>query len=356
MTARGSNGRTPAQWEEVGKAAILDLLAEKFVVPWAEAEARISARGWKEFPKVQPVQLGGARRLLREDGRIVEDISRHQPPVHLIRLEYPEGDKRRLQRLAGSKRKLYRKYLAWAGDHVVCGKHGERVVLESMQSAASDADLYVPHQATGSVSEVKGIPIARGPVDAFAHIMDRSTARETAVMLIEVKNINTWIYPQAPELWQLLVKAAALATAMSVVPVLVCVRYAYLAQRMASDLGFFLCAMRGQVFSPTISAKEFTRVADEFALLMLQHEGAFEPITAFLRSTLRRSPPMSLPAGEEIEWFQRQVERFRVIAPVVLNHSVLAEDLNTDTRRRVFASFAANALGACGWPTSRGWS
>src|SRR5947209_4048010 len=141
MTAAGSNGRSRAEWEEVGKSAILDLLAEKFVVPWAEAEARISARGWREFPKVQPVQLGGARRQLREEGRIVEDVSKHRPPVHLIRLEYPEGEVRRLQRLAGSKRKLYRKYLAWVGDQALCGRHGERVVLDSMQLAASDAGL-----------------------------------------------------------------------------------------------------------------------------------------------------------------------------------------------------------------------
>jgi hypothetical protein len=352
----GPNGRTAAEWEELGKSALLDLLAEKFVVPWAEAEARISVRGWKDFDKVQPVQLGGARRSLREEGRIVEDISSQRPPVHLIRLEYPPGEKRRLERLTGSKRKLYRKYLSWAGDQVVCGKHGERVVFDSLTSAASDAGLYVPQQTPGAVAAVRGVPIARGPADGLAHVMDRQTALEVAVLLIEVKNINTWIYPRAPELWQLLVKAATLATTTPVVPLLLCVRYAYLAQRMAADIGFFLCAMRDQIFSPSIDADEFASVAEEFGLLMVQHAGPSEPITSFLRSTLRRSPPMSPPYGEDIEWCRRQAERFQVIAPVILDHSVLAEDLNVDTRRQVFRSFATNAVHACTWETLRGWS
>jgi hypothetical protein len=268
---------------------------------------------------------------------------------------YPRGRKRELERLEGARRKLYRKYLGWAGDQVLCGKHGERVVLASLQAAASDAELYVPRQTPGSVSDVKGIAIARGPVDAIAHIMERETVREAAVMLIEVKNINGWIYPSSGELWQLLIKAAELATSMPVVPVLVCVRYAFTTQNMAMDLGFFLCAMRDQLFSPAIDTDDFNTVAEEFGLLMVQHDGPLDPITTFLRSTLRRSPPLSLPV-EEVEWFRRQAARFQLIAPVILNHSLLAEELNTDARRNVFRAFASQAVKACDWPRRQGWS
>lgn len=356
MRRAGREARTAAQWEDIAKAALLDLLSERFVVPWVEAEARIGATGWKDFPKAQPVQLSGARRSLRADGLIIEEVSNQTPPVHLIRLPYPAGRKRELERLVGARRKEYRKYLSWAGDQSACGKYAEKVVLESMEDAASAAGLYVPPQVIGEVREVKGVQVPVGPLDAVAHILDRETITEAAVMTVEVKNINAWIYPRTVELWELLVKAAELAAAIAVVPVLVCVRYAYQTQQMASDLGFFLCAMREQVFSPRLDKEEFERVREEFGLLMRQHTGPMSGVTSFLTGTLRRSPPLSEPRHEDVEWFRRQADRFRLIAPVILKHSALAEDLDVDTRRRVFLSFAAKAARACTWPTARGWS
>lgn len=353
---RNGNGRSRAEWEELGKEALLDLLSEKFVVPWAEAEARISVKGWKNFDTVQPIQLSGARRSLRQEGRIEEEVSAQNPPVHLVRLAYPDEGRRSLERLVGQRRKGYRKYLSWAGDQSLCGRHAERVVLDSLRAAALDADLYVPKQSTGAVGEIKGVRVAPGPLDALAHVMERESATEAAVVAFEVKNINTWIYPRAVELWSLLVKAAPLAAEFPIVPVCACVRYGYEAQRMGSDLGFFVCAMRDQVFSPRIDPDEFDTVIDDFGLVAIRHEGALEPVVSFLTGTLRRSPPLSEPRGEKIEWFLRQAERFRVIAPVILNHAALAEDLDPETRRKVFISFATNAVKACSWPLTRGWS
>jgi hypothetical protein len=65
---------------------------------------------------------------------------------------------------------------------------------------------------------------------------------------------------------------------------------------MAMDLGFFACAIRDQVFSGSIEESEFAEVADEFGLLMIQHDGPHEPVTSFLTKIFRRSPPLSKPA------------------------------------------------------------
>lgn len=258
--------------------------------------------------------------------------------------------------MVGARRKLYRRYLSWAGDQALCGTHAERVVLASMQAAASDAGLYVPPQATGTLAEVRGIEVKPGPLDALGYVLDRETIREVAVLALEVKNVNVWIYPRSVELWRLLVKAAGLASSVAVVPVLVCVRYAFQAQVMASDLGFFLCAMRDQVFSQRIDRDDFKTVEEEFGFVMTQHEGPLEPVRSFFTHTLRRSPPLSEPRDEQIEWFQRQAQRFQRVAPVILSHAALAEDLDVESRRRVFISFATNAVKACSWPTTRGWS
>jgi hypothetical protein len=355
VAVRGRVTHTREEWEEIGKKAILDLLGERFVVPWVEVEARISGHGWKDFEKVQPVQLSGARRALRDDGLICEEVSAHRPPVQMIRLPYVDNRKRELERLVGRRRKAYRKYLSWAGDQYLCGKHAEKVVLESMRAAA-DVGLFVPKQTTGGVGEIKGVEVPTGPLDAFAHVLDLETVSDAGVVAVEVKNVNVWIYPMAVELWGLLVKAAELSKHFPVVPVLVCVRYAYQAQQMASDLGFFLAAMREQVFSPGIDAAEFSAVVEDFGLLAIQHEGPLEPVTSFFTGTLRRSPPLSQPRDEEIEWFFRQADRFARIAPIIEAHNALAAELDSQTRRRVFTSFAAKAVAASSWPLARGWS
>jgi hypothetical protein len=349
--ARGR--RSPDEWAAIGRAAILDLLNEKFAAPWAEVEARIG-RGWKEFPPVQPLQLGSARRALRTEGLIIEETSRQTPPVTTVRVPYPPGRKRELQRLLGRRRKAYRKYLSWAGDLNLCGRQAERVVLASARAAASDAGLWVPPQAVGEINEVRGVPLQRGSLDALAHILDLTNVASHASLVIEVKNIHRWIYPQAPELWELLVKAAELAINTPVLPVLACVRSAWQTGQLAKDIGFFTCQFRTQLFSPSINEQDFNDFVDEFGLDIIRHDGPLESVMSFLTKTLRLSPPPT-PPEQDIPWYQRQVERFQAIAQVVLDHEALAGTLTADGRRSVFASFRASARDATDWPAVGGW-
>lgn len=346
---------SPQEWEDIGCQAILDLLKDRFVVPWAEVEARISTHGWKDFERVQPVQLSGARNTLRRDELIIQETTHQRPPVTTIRLPFPKGRKRELERLGGSRRKMYRRYLSWAMNQNLCGKHAERVILDSAQAAASSAGLYIPRQAVGKVHHVQGFALQRGPLDVLAHILELPDIRTEIALVFEVKNIHVWIYPWARQLWELLVKAADVALKTPLMPVLACVRSAWQTGQMAKDIGFLICQFSDQLFSPEIDQTDFDEVVQEFDLAMVRHEGPIEPALTFLTRTLRRSPPPTPPFGENTPWYRRQSQRFAVTAPVILAHDALAGKLPEDARRRVFKSFKARVKAVCSWPMLEGW-
>jgi hypothetical protein len=42
MAGRRANSRSQAEWHALAREAILDLLDERFVIPWFEVESRIA--------------------------------------------------------------------------------------------------------------------------------------------------------------------------------------------------------------------------------------------------------------------------------------------------------------------------
>lgn len=168
-------------------------------------------------------------------------------------------------------------------------------------------------------------------------------------MVFEVKNIHRWIYPWVRELWEFLVKAADLYQHLPVLPVMVCVRYAYQTQQMAQDIGFLVRGTGEQLFSPRIPERQFAHVKAEFGLAMLRHEGPREEIVDFGRF-IRRTPFR----GPE-PWYRRQIQRFRVMVPIILAHDALAGALPEDDRSRVYASFKTQALALPSIQFTQGW-
>lgn len=297
-----------------------------------------------------------ARRSLQAQGRIVVETTQQIRAVTTVRLPFTPGQKRRLVRLRGERRKLYRRYLSWAQDGRLCGKHAERVVLATAMQVASEAGLWVPPQAVGEVHTVNDVGISRGPLDVLAHIMAVPKPIADAALVIEVKNIHSWVYPWTGELWELLVKAAELAQRTPVMPALVCVRAGYQTNQMAKDIGFLGCYLGEQLFSPEIDMQEFDAMVGEFGLAITQHDGPFDPVVIFLTKTLRRSPPWSPPYNEDIPFYQRQVQRFRTMAPLILHHAPLADgSISGSARRAIFNQFAAEARTAATWPLVAGW-
>jgi hypothetical protein len=356
-----SQGKQETDWLAEGQNALLDLLSERLVIPWFEAESRISSTGWKSFLKVQPLQLHESRKSLADAGLTIEERTAHPTPIVTVRIPFPPNRKREITRLLGSRRKLYRKYLSWTNDERLCGRHAERVILDSLEASASNAGLYVPPQVTGRISQVKGVKVIPGPLDCFAYILELPEVRSEVTLVVEVKNINDWIYPWTKELWELLVKAAHLATHIPVVPLLVCMRSAPFLRYMALDIGFLYAQTREQIFSPSIPdlvysipEADFQEVVNEFGLTIIQHEGPLDSIRELLPKLLRQSPPLS-PPPEEILSYKRQAYRFQTLAPVILAYRNLANKLPEDTRRNVFSGFKTAAHAALKWPALRGW-
>jgi len=350
-----SRAKEKTDWLAEGQNALLDLLSERLVIPWFEAESRISSTGWKSFRKVQPLQLHESRKSLASSGQIIEERTAHPIPVVTVRLPFPPDRRKEITRLRGRRRKLYRKYLSWSNDERLCGKHAERVVLASLEAASSKAGLYVPPQKLGEIDQVKGVKIPLGPLDCLAFILELPDLGFDVTLVVEVKNINDWIYPWTKELWELLVKAAHLATHIPVVPLLVCMRAVPIILNMAEDIGFFYAQAREQLFSTSILADDFQEVVNDFGLTIIQHEGPLDSIKDFLTKTLRLSPPWSPPYNEDIQWYKRQAHRFQIIAPVILAYRNLANTLRDDARTNMFNGFKTAAHAACQWPAVRGW-
>jgi hypothetical protein len=333
----------------------MDLLRERLVIPWAEAEARISYQSWKDFAPVQPIQLSEARNSLEADGSIVLEHTDQHPPVTTVRLPFVPGWKRCMERLRGARRKWYRTYSSWAQEGPLCGKHAERVVLQSLVEAASAAGLWVPEQTPGEIHDVRGVPITRGPLDCYAHILDLPELSSETTLVVEVKNIHSWIYQSTAELWELLVKAAEVATSQPVVPLLVCVRSGYPVTQMAKDIGFFACFLGRQAFSPEIPEEEFDDMVEEFGLAIERHEGSHPHVLSFAAKTLRQSPPYS-PPTEDIAWYRRQADRFRIMAAEVLAFDRLAAGgLSGGARKTMFDAFRARVTATATWPLVGGW-
>jgi hypothetical protein len=269
-----------------------------------------------------------------------------------IRLPYPDGRLRELERLRGARRKLFRRYLSWVANQQLCGTHGEQVVLHSLQAAASRAGLFVPQQTPGNIDQI-GPAKNNGTFDAYAYVLNTETIQQEAVIAVEVKNINSWIVPSSQELWQLLLNAAEVTNQIPVLPLLVCVRYLYPVLRMAQDLGFFVTALEKQLFATSIAEDEFDEVVDDMGLAIQRHDGPSQPVVTFFERTLRRNPLS--PPPEKIEWFKRQVERFRAAAPLIQQYEVMSRDVDPLTRRRSFESFRARLPTVIGHPLVGGW-
>ena len=308
-----------ALWTQEGKEAIVDLVSDKLVAPWAEVESRITHGPWKDYHPVQPVQLSGARQQLRDEDplRVVEETSEQEDhPVITLRVPF-NGNKRLIERLRGSKRKLIRKYLSWTNNQTLCGLHAEGVILESLKAAQTKGGLWVPDQTTGEISELDGIEIEPGPLDALAYILDTDTVARKAALLVEVKNLRGWIYPWAPELWQMLTKVAPLADKTSIMAMLAAPHVPWSTMQFAKDLGFSVSQYGNQLFSPSVDETEFDGVVKEFGLTIVRHEGPLKRVSNFVEKFLR-SGPTEMELDEGTEWCDQQANRLALIAPTVM--------------------------------------
>jgi hypothetical protein len=153
----------------------------------------------------------------------------------------------------------------------------------------------VAKPAGGEISQLFGQPIPGGALDDVAYLaaLTPNQIPITFTVLIEVKNLRRWLYPQDHEIFQLLHKAALLQIAypqQPLVPVLICRRAHYLTFTMAKDLGFRVFYTLTQPILPHSEASPAAvdEVNEELGYQLVRRNEAHSKLTEELTQTLPR--------------------------------------------------------------------
>jgi hypothetical protein len=256
-------------WDALGRVALARFIRDKGAVIWpAEVIAYLSETTWvrdnvdsslRWGAVIQPHVLGRARDALVAAGAIRADsavLNQHQVVAYIDNAENrPQTE---LIRLAATKRRAYRRYLAWAGTARLCGGIAERAVLASLISLRG-INLFVPAQKPGDVRELLGQPIPGGPLDSkgtwIRNLDDPADGAQP--FAVEVKNLRGWIYPWHAEVWDVLSK---LGHFPRVVPLLVGRKIAPPTFGLFKGIGAVGREYRTHLFSAEIDRIQFADV------------------------------------------------------------------------------------------------
>lgn len=243
------------EYDSLAAAAILEILSQQHAVTVAELDARISERYFERSPgNIDPHHITTALASLISSGQLIRDATPSRG-THNVDTIQPADQRRQATKIAQAarrKRLLAARYNGWAQGtqrhpNGLIGPAGERAV----RAAILESQALVPATpGAGEVSSLLGVPLP-GAADSGGFLVPLvdGVPGPTVTVLIEVKNIRSWIYPSAAELYQLLHKATVLQHARPespIVPVLVCRRAHHTTYRMARQLGFFVIPMSRQ--------------------------------------------------------------------------------------------------------------
>lgn len=296
-----------SEWVARGRGAIVRLLADHLTAPVVELEARISDKGWRDLPPIDPHLLTHARRGLAADGLItpLTERTRGGSDVTLWALSpIPTGKKRATEDVAARKRLLMARWHSWSRasrpDNMpnLIGQGGEAVVHNALLAAAATGYRLV-QPVKGEVATLFAEPVPGGSLDNAAWLspMDAYTQAPTGhtyLIPIEVKNLRTWLYPTHWEVHQLLYKAARLQVAHPkhlIMPILICRRAHTRLRWLAADLGFLVFETYAQYVHPNerVSETHFAEVRDELGLADLEQTNAANPkLVTWLSRTPQR--------------------------------------------------------------------
>ena len=251
----------------------MDLLAREHAVVWLEVEAKLAELPNFQYsiplPKgINPHHLSAGRQLLQARGLIQQSSARSRGGASVPYLEPTDrrGRARAIDTAAARKRLLTARFYGWGIARNkrpnLLGTAGERVVHASLLEASPTARSKLLSNTPGDLRDVLGEPVPLGPLDSGAHLLIEDAQHKPSgavTVLIEVKNIRQWIYPDSDELIVLLDKVASIQTAhpdADLLPVLACRRSHYTTYRMAVDLGFFVIDARSQFLLPSSDLNE----------------------------------------------------------------------------------------------------
>lgn len=228
---------------------------------------------------IDPHHLSTARRQLRTSEVISETPGRTRGGGVVSVLHFTDltGRKSKFNRAAARKRLLQARYLSWANTLALLGPAGEAAAHSAILAAAPESGLRVERLTGGDVGTIFGRTVPGGPLDDAAHLQitdRRGVTTSSVTLLIEVKNVRDWIYPETYRLHQLLYKAAKLQAELpdvSFVPVFICRRAHLTTYWLAKVLGFYVANANAQ-FLPQreeTAPKQLEEVRSELGFLDL---------------------------------------------------------------------------------------
>lgn len=293
-----------SQYIAQARQAILELLESERAAVWAEIEAKIADAPWESLPRsIAPHLLTIARQQLV--GREVEEVTvttRGNRRVGVLVLA-GRATERATQDAAARKRLLHGRFLSWGvatnKRPNLLGKGGETAFHSSLLSLAPDGFLPL-RKAGGEIADLFGEPVPGGPLDSAARIVllgDGTEATAPVVtLLVEVKNVRHWLYPDDWESFQLLDKAARLQSRFPehrFIPLLVCRRAHYWAFKMASDLGFFIANTGSQFLQPheRLDSAHVEEVRAELSYDMVIARGPHDALKKRLAGPVKENAP-----------------------------------------------------------------
>jgi len=267
------------EYVERAKKRILEVLDTEKAVVVLELEARLSEAGYADSGlNINPHHVTSALRDLTRAGDVLRASgpTRGGAEIDTIQPANQRGRTTAIAQAAARKRLLYARYRGWAQSSVrnpsgLVGPAGEEAVRAALRASGA---LQPAHPEFGPVSSLLGITLT-GPVDSAGFLVPFSQylPGQPVTVLVEVKNLRGWIYPNSAELYQLLSKATALQQAhpdQPIMPVLVCRKAHETTYWMAHQLGFVVIAMDTQ-FVGTVDEDALNQVRTELHFQDLRH-------------------------------------------------------------------------------------
>jgi hypothetical protein len=262
---------TPAQYEARAVERIREIMAAEHAVVRREIESRITEGFWQgSGENIDAHHVTNAIRFLVDElGELawVRRTTRGGAVVATLEPVDRTGRSDRIDRAAARKRLLWGRYLGWATGterypHGLVGPAGEAATRGGILASGA---VIPAAQGAAAVSSVLGVDLS-GPLDSAGYMVpigDRGVPGAAVTLLFEVKNVRQWLYPTAPEPFQLLGKAVMVQQAnpdVPVLPVLVCRRAHPTLFWMAKQLGFIIINMDVQFIGPRIEEAGYLEV------------------------------------------------------------------------------------------------
>lgn len=279
--AKTQNGALVADvhfYRELAQAMILRLLEQELalVVP-AEVVAKLGDDPHLPLPRpvkrIDQHHLGWAINELVRTGQ-VQQLFHKTKGARTVRIIVPAQQHLRTRAIHDTvqrKSALHARYLGWASGTPhhpgVLGAAAEAVVHRALHAANG---YLLLNPSTGQTTMLRGAAVPGGALDnaALLTLIDPRTNTPTATydVVIEVKNVRSWLYPGDNELHQLLWKAAGLQLALphvTVLPVLVCRQAAHVTVTLTRTLGVYVVRTVAQLAPGNLEPAKLAEIVDE---------------------------------------------------------------------------------------------